>query len=109
MLSMRLKLEAKLTTVKQEREHLRSLIELAEAKKTTVKTIQSLDQLANAGDDQIAGLAESIRNNLDREDARLEIATTNISDQVEEAIRGSEVERQLEERRKRLGVGGDSG
>ncbi len=106
MLNMRLKLEAKLTTIKQEREHLRALIELAEAKKTTVKTIKSLDQLANTGDEQIAGLAERIRGNLDREDARLDIATANISDQVEEAIRGSEVERQLEERRKRLGVGG---
>lgn len=109
MLGMRLKLEAKLTTIKQEREHLRSLIELAEAKKTTIKTIKSLDQLASVGDDQVSGLAERIRNNLDREDARLEIATTNISDQVEEAIRGSEVERQLEERRKRLGVGGEGG
>ena len=106
MLNMRLKLEAKLTTIKQEREHLRSLIELAEAKKTTVKTIKSLDQLANTGDEQIAGLAERIRGNLDREDARLDIATANISDQVEEAIRGGEVERQLEERRKRLGMGG---
>lgn len=106
MLQMRLKLEAKLTTVKQEREHLRSLIELAEAKKATIKTVKSLDQLANTGDEQINSLASRIRANLDREDARLEVATANISDQVDEAIRGSEVERQLEERRRRLGVGG---
>lgn len=106
MLQMRLKLEAKLTTVKQEREHLRSLIELAEAKKATIKTVKSLDQLANTGDEQITSLASRIRANLDREDARLEVATANISDQVDEAIRGSEVERQLEERRRRLGVGG---
>ena len=108
MLEMRLKLESKLTTIKQEREHLRALIELTEAKKVTTKTIKSLDQLANTGDEQISGLADRIRGNLDREDARLDIATANISDQVDEAIRGSEVERQLEERRKRLGVGGSS-
>ncbi|MBZ0303032.1 MAG: PspA/IM30 family protein [Anaerolineae bacterium] len=104
MLEMRLKLEAKLTTIKQEREHLRSLIELAEAKKVTVQTVKSLDQLANTGDEQITGLAQRIRANLDREDARLEVATANVSDQIEEAIHGSEVDRQLDERRRRLGM-----
>jgi phage shock protein A len=102
MLDMRLKLESKLTTIKQEREHLRALIELAEAKKTTIKTVKSLDQLATTGDDQINSLAQRIRANLDREDARLEIATRNVSEQIEEAVRGGEVERQLEERRRRL-------
>jgi phage shock protein A len=108
MLEMRLKLEAKLTTIKQEREHLRALIELAEAKKVTLKTVKSLDQLAATGDEQITGLAQRIRTNLDREDARLEMATSNIADQIDEAIRGGEVDRQLEERRRRLGVGGAS-
>jgi phage shock protein A len=108
MLQMRLKLEAKLTTIKQEREHLRALIELAEAKKVTLKTVKSLDQLAATGDEQITGLAARIRTNLDREDARLEMATANISDQIEEAIRGSEVDRQLDERRRRLGMGGSA-
>ena len=109
MLEMRLKLESKLTTIKQEREHLRALIELAEAKKVTTKTIKSLDALANSGDDQINSLAERIRNNIDQEDARLDIATANLSDQIEDAVRGGEVERQLEERRRRLlGASGDS-
>src|SRR5690606_26161371 len=106
MLEMRLKLESKLTIIKQEREHLRSLIELAEAKKVTIKTVKSLDQLASTGDKQINSLAERIRANLDREDARLEVATANVSDQIDEAIRGGEIERQLEERRRRLGVAG---
>lgn len=102
MLDMRLKLESKLTTIKQEREHLRALIELAEAKKTTIKTVKSLDQLASTGDDQVNDLAQRIRANLDREDARLEVATRNVSEQIEEAVRGGEIERQLEERRRRL-------
>lgn len=104
MLEMRLKLESRLTTIKQEREHLRSLIELAEAKKVTTRTIKSLDQLASTGDEQINSLADRIRTNLDREDARLDMATSNIADQIEEAVRGGEVERQLEERRRRLGM-----
>ena len=102
MLEMRLKLESKLTTIKQEREHLRSLIELAEAKKVTVKTVKSLDQLASTGDEQVNALADRIRNNLDREDARLEMATANISDQISEAVQDGEVQRQLEERVRRL-------
>lgn len=109
MLEMRLKLESKLTTIKQEREHLRALIELAEAKKVTTKTIKSLDALASTGDDQINSLAERIRTNIDREDARLDIATRNLSDQIEEAVRGGEVERQLEERRRRLLSGSGEG
>jgi phage shock protein A len=106
MLDMRLKLEARLTTIKQEREHLRALIELTEAKKVTTKTIKSLDALSNVGDEQITSLADTIRANLDKEDARLDIATRNISEEIEEAVRGGEIERQLEERRKRLGMSG---
>jgi phage shock protein A len=106
MLQMRLKLEAKLTTVKQEREQIKALLELAEAKKVVTRTVNSLDKLAATGDDQIDNLAGRIRANLDREDARLDIATMKLSDQIEEAVSGGEVERQLEERRRRLGMGG---
>ncbi len=106
MLDMRLKLEARLTSIKQEREHLLSLIELAEAKKVTTKTIKSLDQLASTGDAEIDSLAENIRTRIDQEDARLDMATQNIADQIEEAVRGGEVERQLDERRRRL-LGGE--
>lgn len=102
MLKMRLQLEAKMTTIKQEREHLRSLLELAEAKKVTVKTIKSLDSLAKTGDEEINSMAQKIRGRLDEEDARLEMATANLSDQIEEAVRGGEIDRQLEERRQRL-------
>jgi phage shock protein A len=102
MLKMRLQLEAKMTTIKQEREHLRSLIELADAKKVVTKTVKSLDDLAKTGDAEINSLADSIRNRLDQEDARLEMATMNISDQIEEAVGATAIEQQLEERRRRL-------
>lgn len=102
MLDMRLKLESRLTTIKQEREHLRSLIELAETKKIAHKTMKSLDGLANVGDAEISSISEQIRARLDREDAKLEMASRNLSDEIEEAVRGGEVERQLAERRDRL-------
>lgn len=108
MLDMRLKLESRLTSIKQQREQLRALIELAEAKKVTTKTIKSLDDLSSVGDSEINALTDSIRQRLDQEDARLDMAVGNLEEQVEEAVRGSEVERQLEERRSRL-LGKQSG
>lgn len=108
MLDMRLKLESRLTTIKQEREKLRALIELAETKKVMTKTVKSLDDLASTGDAEISSLSDQIRSRLDREDARLEMASRKIADQIDEAVGASEVERQLEERRRRLGMGDDS-
>ncbi len=107
MLDMRVKLVARLTTVRQERERLIALIELTEARKVATRTIRSLDQLAHSGDAQITDLAGRIRSNLDREDARLELATSNLGSRIEDAIGNAEVDRQLEERRKRLGVSSD--
>ncbi|HEX2907632.1 MAG TPA: PspA/IM30 family protein [Phototrophicaceae bacterium] len=104
MLDMRLKLEGRLTSIKQQREQLRALIEMAEAKKVTTKTIKSLDDLSNVGDSEINALTSQIKARLDREDARLDMAVGNLQEQVEEAVRGSEVDRQLEERKARLGL-----
>ncbi|MCL4246690.1 MAG: PspA/IM30 family protein [Anaerolineae bacterium] len=108
MLDMRLKLESRLTSIRQEREHLRALIELTEAKKVTTRTIKSLDSLASTSDKEISSLADQIRTRLDTEDARLEMATRNISEQIDEVVRTGEIERQLDERRRRLLSGGAS-
>jgi len=102
MLSMRLKLESRLTAIRQERGHLADLLKLAEAKKVTTKTIKSLDDIAKVGDAEMSSISEQIRARIDQEDARLEVATQNISDQIEDAVRGGEIDLQLEERRKRL-------
>lgn len=102
MLDMRVKLEGRLTSIRQQREQLRALIELTEAKKQTTKTIKSLDQLSNVGDEQISSLADSIRGRLDEEDARLDVATRRVADQIDDAVRSGEIDRQLEERRRRL-------
>lgn len=102
MLDMRMKLESRLTTVRQEREKLRALIQLAETKKVMTKTIKSLDDLASAGDAEINSLVDQIHSRIDHEDARLEMATRKVADQIEEAVGAGEVERQLEERRRRL-------
>jgi phage shock protein A len=107
MLDMRLKLETRLTTIKQEREKLRALIELAETKKVMTKTVKSLDAIVNVDDAEISSLADQIRSRVDREDARLEIASMKLGEEIEEAVGGGMVESQLEERRRRL-LGGES-
>ncbi len=110
MLNMRMKLESRLTSIRQEREQLRALIELAEAKAVATKTIKSLDDLAGVSDREVSSLADSVRSRLDEEDARLELATRNVSEEIDDAVRGGEVERQLDERRRRLlGSSGDGG
>ena len=78
------------------------LIELAETKKVMTKTIKSLDAIANVNDAEISNLADQIRSRLDREDARQEIATMKLSEDIEEAVDGGRVESQLDERRRRL-------
>ncbi len=102
MLDMRLKLESRLSTIKQERERLKALIELAESKKIMTKTIRSLDGLANTGDKEIDSLTQQIRARIDREDARLEMATRNLQEEIDLAVGGSKIDSQLEERRRRL-------
>ncbi|MBN1202911.1 MAG: PspA/IM30 family protein [Anaerolineae bacterium] len=109
MLDAKLKLEAKLTTIKQEREHLKALMELVEAKELTTRTIKSLDDLAGVGDEDVQRLGEQIRARLDREEARLEMASSTVKEQIDEAIGTTEIEMQLEERRQRLGLSSEGG
>ena len=104
IMDAKLKLEARLTAIKQEREHLKSLLELAEAKKITTKTIRSLDDLAGAGDVDVRRVGEQIRERLDRIDSEAEMVSSRLANQVDDVIGTIEIERQLEERRSRLGL-----
>lgn len=104
MLDYKLKLEGRLTTTRQEREHLVELMKLAEAKAQTTKTIKSLADIQGIGDRDISSLADAIKARLDREDAALEMSSTRLSDQIESTLDDTQVDQQLEERKKRLGL-----
>jgi len=101
----RLKLEAKLTTVKQEREELQALLDLARSKEVTVETIKSLDDLMGAGDADISRVAEGIRARLDKASARSEMMADSLDAQMDEVLERSTLEAQLAERKARLGLG----
>jgi phage shock protein A len=100
----RLKLEAKLTTVKQEREELQALLDLARSKEITAKTIKSLDDLMGAGDDDISRVAEGIRARLDKASARSEMLAGSLESQMDEVLERGTLEAQLAERKARLGL-----
>ncbi len=105
LLDARLKLEAKLTEIRQEREQLQALLELAKAKEVTTKTLRSLDDLAGVGDADIARIADGIRARLDKASAQAEIGASRLDDQMDQLLEVDEVQMQLEARKRRLGIG----
>lgn len=98
------KLDGRLEMVKMEREELGFLLELAKAKEVSTKAMKSLDGLMGAGDTELATAAESIRSRLDHADAAWEIQTESLDDQMDSAIGAVEVDAELAERMKRLGL-----
>ena len=104
LMDAKLKLEAKLTTIKQEREQMHELLDLAKAKERTVGAIRSLKDLEGVGDADMARITEGIRSRLDQAEARAEIETSRLEGQVDEALGKTELDNQLAERKKRLGL-----
>jgi phage shock protein A len=104
LLDAKLKLEAKLTTTKQEREELLALLDLAKSKELTVKTMKSIDDIVGSGDADIARIGESIRGRLDKASAKSEMIASRLDDQIDEVLGKNELDTQLAERKKRLGM-----
>ena len=61
-----------------------------------------MDKLDTTGDQEIDTLLDSIYSKIDEEDARAELASRKLSDQIEDTVGIGQVELQLEERRQRL-------
>jgi phage shock protein A len=100
----RLKLEAKLTNIRQEREELQALLDLAHSKEITADAISSLDDLAGSGDTDVARIAESIRARLDKATAKTEMLASSLDAQMDEILERHAIDQQLAERKKRLGI-----
>jgi len=104
LMDARLKLEAKLTTIKQEREELLALLDLAKSKELTVQTIKSLDDIVGIGDADIARIGESIRARLDKAQAKSEMLAGRLDEQMDQVLEKASLDNQLAERKKRLGL-----
>jgi phage shock protein A len=100
----RLKLEARLRTIKQEREHVLGLLELAKTKEIAAKSMKSLDSLEGVGDSDIARVADKIRARIDRADAEVEMRAGRLNNRMDDVLGRDRLEGQLAERRRRLGL-----
>jgi phage shock protein A len=104
----RLKLEARLRTIKQEREHVLGLLELAKTKEIAAKSMKSLDSLEGVGDSDISRVADKIRERLDRADAEVEMRAGRLTNQMDDVLGKDRLDSQLAERRRRLGLDQES-
>ena len=108
LLDARLKLEARLTEIRQEHEQVQALLELAKAKEITTRTLRSLDDLAGVGDADIARIADGIRSRLDKATVAADIRASRLDEQMDQLLQVDEIQRQLEARKRRLGIGRES-
>lgn len=104
LLDAKVKLEARLQTMKQEREELQTLLELAKSKEVTVKAMKSLDDLMGSGDADIKRIANSIHERLDRASTASEMRAASLDEQMDQVLERSTLDAQLIERKKRLGL-----
>jgi phage shock protein A len=102
ILDARVKLQARLETMKLQRVELQSLLELAKSKEIVVKTIKNLDDLAGSGDSDISRIAQTINARLDKATAATEMHATNLDEQIDRVLQRDAVQQQLEERKKKL-------
>jgi len=103
LLDAKLRLEAKLTEVKQERIHLQAMLELAKSKEATHEAVKAVGDVSTdaAGMDDIK---DAIQRRLDKAGAQGEIDSQKLDRQMEEVLETSEIEQQLAARRARLGM-----
>ncbi len=81
-----------------------ALLDLAKSKELTVKTMKSIDDIVGSGDADIARVGESIRARLDKASAKSEMMASRLDDQMDEVLGKTELDTQLAERKKRLGM-----
>jgi len=105
LLDAKVKLEARLATMKQQREELQSLLELAKSKEISVKAMKGLDDLMGSGDSDISRIAESVYARLDKATTAVEMRSTNLDEQIDDVLDRKAINAQLADRRKKLGLG----
>jgi phage shock protein A len=104
LLDAKVKLEARLATMKQEREQLQALLDLAKSKETSVKAMKSLDDLMGSGDSDLKNIAQSIYARLDKATVASEMRASSLDEQMDQVLERSTLDSQLAERKKKLGL-----
>ena len=104
LLDAKVKLEARLSTMKTQRTELQALLELAKSKETMVKAMKSLDDLMGVGDSDISRLAESIQKRLDKATTATELRSASLDEQIDSILDKGKIDAQLAERKKKLKI-----
>lgn len=103
LLDAKLKLEAKLTEIRQQRVELQAKLELARSKEKTHKAVQSISGVSTA-DEGLAAMGEEVQRRLDKASAQAEIDASRLDTQMSEVLEENTIRSQIEERRQRLGL-----
>ncbi|MBS3783733.1 MAG: PspA/IM30 family protein [Anaerolineae bacterium] len=104
LLDAKVKLEARLSTMKQEREELQALLELAKSKEIAVDAMKGLDDLMGSGDTDISRIAGSIYARLDKATTAAEMRAASLDEQINEVLERDVLDAQLAERKRKLGI-----
>jgi len=104
LLEAKVKLEARLATMKQQREELQALLELAKSKEIAVRAMKGLDDLVGSGDTDISRIAQSIYARLDKATTATEMRAASLDEQIDQVLDRGVIDAQLAERKKRLGL-----
>ncbi|MBC7232121.1 MAG: PspA/IM30 family protein [Chloroflexi bacterium] len=103
LLDAKLKLEAKLTEAKRERTELQAMLDLAKSKELTHRVVEGVGGIT-ASEAGIAEIREEIQRRLDKATAQGEIDAKRLDNQMAEALEKDTIDRQLAERKARLGL-----
>jgi phage shock protein A len=103
LLDAKLKLEAKLTEVKQERVELQAMLELAKSKELTHKAVEGVAGVTTA-EVGIDDMREAIRKRLDKAQAQAEMDASRLENQMAEVLEEHTLNVQIEERKRKLGL-----
>jgi phage shock protein A len=90
--------------MKQQREELQALMELAKSKEVAIKAMRSLDDLMGSGDADVGRIAQGIYARLDKATTATEMRAASLDEQIDKVLDRGEIDVQLAERRKKLGL-----
>jgi phage shock protein A len=94
-------LQAKVDVLEEQRDQVATLLQLIKSKKLIARSIKDVRDIT---DDRTARIVDNVRTQLDQADARLEVATTRLSDEIQDEVGDATLEAQLEQRRAKLGL-----
>jgi len=104
LLEAKVKLEARLATMKQQRTELQALLEVAKSKEISLRAMKGLDSLMGSGDADISRIANSVYARLDKASTAVEMRASSLDAQIDDILDRTTLDGQLAERRRKLGL-----